>query len=66
MKVVLTAAQIAALELLASGYGGKQMAVRLGITESAVKARLSGARRKLEARTNTHAVAEALRAGLLH
>mgnify|MGYP001298342515 CR=1 FL=1 len=65
VEVTLTPAQLAVLTLLSEGFGGKQMALHLGITESAVKARLSGARRKLAARTNTHAVAEALRIGLL-
>ncbi|MEZ5686245.1 MAG: autoinducer binding domain-containing protein [Paracoccaceae bacterium] len=47
----LTAAEIEAIRLQAGGLRIKQIAGELGISDSAVKARLSGAKRKLGART---------------
>ncbi len=55
----LTKAEIDALKMLASGLMLKQIAHRLGISESAVKLRLANARSKLGARTNTQAVGQA-------
>ncbi|WP_226779153.1 helix-turn-helix transcriptional regulator [Oceaniglobus trochenteri] len=55
----LTEAEIDALKLLALGMMLKEIAHRLGISESAVKLRLTNARSKLGARTNTQAVGEA-------
>lgn len=55
----LTQAEIDALELLATGLMLKETAHRLGISESAVKLRLTNARSKLGARTNTQAVGQA-------
>lgn len=47
----LTAAEIEAIRLQAGGLRIKQIAGELGISDLAVKARLSGAKRKLGART---------------
>ncbi|QDY71142.1 helix-turn-helix transcriptional regulator [Qingshengfaniella alkalisoli] len=55
----LTAAEIDVLAMLASGLQLKQIAHRLAISESAVKLRLTNARSKLGARTNTQAVGQA-------
>ncbi|MCQ0091755.1 autoinducer binding domain-containing protein [Roseovarius sp. M141] len=55
----LTKAEIEALEMLASGLMLKQIAHELDISESAVKLRLTNARSKLGARTNTQAVGQA-------
>lgn len=51
----LTAAEIEALKLQAEGLRLKQIAARLGISESAVKARLNNVKRKLGARTQSQA-----------
>ncbi|WP_108485106.1 helix-turn-helix transcriptional regulator [Oceaniglobus ichthyenteri] len=55
----LTKAEIEVLEMLASGMKLKEIAHLLSISESAVKLRLSNARNKLDARTNTQAVGRA-------
>jgi DNA-binding CsgD family transcriptional regulator len=51
----LTAAETEAMTLLAQGMRMKQIADALGISESAVKARLSNAKRKLGAKTQFQA-----------
>lgn len=61
--IALTGAQRKVLELFSKGVGTKKIAADLEISESAVKARLVGARRKLGARTTAHAVAVAIRSG---
>lgn len=55
----LTRAEIEALMVLASGERYAAGAARLGISESALKARLSSARRKLFARTSAEAIQRA-------
>lgn len=55
----LTAAQRAALRLVASGARYGEAAARLRISESAFKARLKAARERLVARTTTEAIAKA-------
>lgn len=55
----LTKAEIEVLGMLASGMKLKEIAYLLSISESAVKLRLSNARNKLDARTNTQAVGRA-------
>lgn len=52
----LTKAETDVLEMLASGLMLKQIAHQLDISQSAVKLRLTNARSKLGARTNTQAV----------
>lgn len=61
----LTEAECEALSLIRNGERLKGIAHYLGITESAVKARLVSAKRKLGARTSVHAVALAAEAGLI-
>lgn len=55
----LTKAQIDALQCVANGDRHSAAAGRLGITESAYKARLTSARYRLEARTTSEAVRKA-------
>ncbi len=61
----LTQAQIDALRLLASGMRQKEIAHALGISQSAVKARLKGSVRKMGAKTAVQAASIASRKGLL-
>ena len=51
----LTAAEIEALKMQSEGLRLKQIAGRLGISESAVKARLNNVKRKLGAKTQSQA-----------
>lgn len=53
----LTEAEIAALQFLAEGLTIKQMSYDMGISESAVKARIQRAKKRLSARTSTQCVA---------
>jgi len=55
----LTDAQAAALRLIANGSRHAQAAAELGISESALKARLKSARERLLARTTAEAVQRA-------
>lgn len=61
----LTAAELETLQLLASGLIMKEIAYRLGISESAVKQRLASAKSKMSARTTTQAVMQATQFGWL-
>jgi LuxR family transcriptional regulator len=54
-EIPLTAAEVEALKLQATGLRLKQIAAELGISESAVKARLNNAKRKLGAKTQSQA-----------
>ncbi|WP_245866600.1 helix-turn-helix transcriptional regulator [Oceaniglobus roseus] len=60
---VLTNAEIEALHLLSAGLMLKEVAHRLGISESAVKLRISNARVKMNARTTMQAVSIAKQYG---
>ncbi len=55
----LTRAEIEALKIIASGQRYAQGAASLGISESALKARLTSARKKLFARTSAEAIQRA-------
>jgi len=55
----LTQAQVEALKCIASGDRHSAAAAKLGISESALKARLKSARIRLEARTTSEAVRKA-------
>lgn len=61
----LTQAQIEALRLLAEGDRHTAAAAKLGISESALKARLQSARLRLRARTTAQALKKAREYGLL-
>ena len=54
-EVTLTAAEVQALKMQAGGLRLKQIAAEIGISESAVKARLNNAKRKLGAKTQSQA-----------
>lgn len=56
----LTAAELEALELVKEGLRLKEIAFQLGVSEGAIKQRLAGAKRKLGAKTNTHAASLAV------
>ncbi len=55
----LTEAQVEALRLLSDGYRHTAAAAELGISESALKARLKSARTRLSARTTAEAIRKA-------
>jgi DNA-binding NarL/FixJ family response regulator len=57
----LTPAEVTVLRLAADGYTNVRIARELGLSVSAVKARLEGSYSKLNAADRTHAVAIALR-----
>lgn len=57
----LSPGQLAALRLTACGYTSRQIATRLGTTETGVNLRLQEAVTRLSARNRTHAVVIALR-----
>jgi DNA-binding CsgD family transcriptional regulator len=61
----ITPGQLAALRLAANGMTSRQIAVRLGTTEQGIHIRLTAVAHTLGARSRTHAVALALRMGLL-
>ncbi len=61
----LTAAQIEALRLIANGSRYAAAAAQLGISESALKARLRSARERLLARTTAEAIQRAIEYRLL-
>lgn len=61
----LTPAMLSALTLMGQGYRHTAAAAELGISESALKARLSSARSRLGARTTAEAVRKAREYGFL-
>ena len=61
----LTAAELEVLAMLKQGMLMKQVAATLGVSESAIKARLKNAKQKLSAKTNTHAASVASELGLI-
>jgi LuxR family transcriptional regulator len=61
----LTGAQIDALRLIANGSRYAAAAAQLGISESALKARLKSARERLLARTTAEAIQRAIEYKLL-
>lgn len=62
----LSPGQLAALRLAASGYSSRQIAARLGTTETGIHLRLTSAAKSLGARSRTHAVVIALKRRLIH
>lgn len=61
----LTKAELEVLSLLKRGLLMKEIAAVLGVSESAIKARLKNAKLKLSAKTNTHATSIASDFGLI-
>ena len=59
-ELQLTVAEVQALKMQADGLRLKQIAAELGISESAVKARLNNAKRKLGAKTASQAASIAV------
>lgn len=53
------------LSLASQGLRNREMAVVLGISHTTVKTELSAIRDKLNAKNTAHAVAEAIRGGLI-
>ena len=62
---ILTKAQAEALRMVAEGRRMKEMAYELGISESAVKARLKSAQERIGAKTVAQAASYALAQGML-
>jgi DNA-binding NarL/FixJ family response regulator len=62
---VLTPREREVMALLAEGLKGSQVATRLGISPDTVRTHVENAMEKLEARTRVHAIAIALRQGLI-
>lgn len=56
----LTVAELEALKLVKDGMRLKVVAHHIGVTEGAIKQRLASAKRKLRAKTNTHAASIAV------
>ncbi len=56
----ITKAELEALQLVKDGMRLKEIAYQLGVSEGAIKQRLSGAKKKLGARTNTQAASRAV------
>lgn len=63
-KVALTKVERRTLRLVANGSTYEEVAALEGVSRETVKTRLQAARKKLGARSTTHAVALAQRAGL--
>ena len=63
--VVLSPREREVMALLAKGLKGPQIAERLGISPDTVRTHIDNAMQKLEARTRVHAIAIALRRGLI-
>lgn len=61
----LTQGQLAALRMAANGFTSRQIATRLGTTETGIHLRLNAAARSLGARSRAHLVALAMASGLL-
>lgn len=65
MADMLTAKELSALRLVATGHSNKRIAEMLSISEDTVKARLKSIAAKLDASDRTHAVTIAIRRGFL-
>jgi len=62
---ILTVKEIEVLKLAAKGIPTKDIALKLCISTKAVDQRIARASTKLKAKNRTHAVAEAIRLGIL-
>jgi len=65
-KLHLSDRQVAALRLFAEGYDYDEISAELGISRTALKGRLAGARKRLEARSNVDAVRIAAERSILN
>jgi DNA-binding CsgD family transcriptional regulator len=61
----LTRRELEVLELVALGLGNREIARRLFVSEETVKSHVKAVLEKLRARSRAHAVARALRSGLM-
>ena len=61
----LTAREVEVLRLMAEGFGNKQIAVRLGISDHTVKFHISSILAKLNVSSRTEAVTQGIRMGLI-
>ncbi|MFQ5872434.1 MAG: response regulator [Dehalococcoidia bacterium] len=61
--IPLSARETQVLELAAAGMGNKEIANRLGVTQTTIKNHMTSILRKLDANDRTHAVTIALRKG---
>jgi DNA-binding NarL/FixJ family response regulator len=61
----LTAREVEVLRLMAEGYGNKQIAARLGISDHTVKFHISSILAKLSVSSRTEAVTQGIRMGLI-
>jgi two-component system, NarL family, response regulator len=57
--------ELEVLELISEGFSNKQIANKLGLSAETVKSHVRALLKKLRANSRTHAVAIALREGLL-
>jgi DNA-binding CsgD family transcriptional regulator len=64
-KVVLSKRETAIVQLLSHGMKNREIADDLGISIATVRTHVQHAERKLNARNRGHAIAEAMRLGLL-
>ena len=64
-RVSLTAAETEALKLVKEGLRLKEVAWRLGVSEGAIKQRIAGAKKKLGAKTSSHAITLAVESRLI-
>lgn len=63
---LLSDRQVEILQMVANGYGTKQVARELGITQKTVHNHLNAIYRKLDTQSLTHAVLSAVRLGIIH
>lgn len=63
---LLSERQVQILQMVANGYGTKQVARELGITQKTVHNHLNAIYRKLDTQSLTHAVLSAVRLGIIH
>ena len=63
---LLSERQVEILQKVANGYGTKQVARDLGITQKTVHNHLNAIYRKLDTQSLTHAVLSAVRLGIIH
>jgi DNA-binding NarL/FixJ family response regulator len=65
-EVALTPREVEVLSFVARGFGNKEIGHRLGTAPGTVKAHVQSILSKLDAKDRTHAVAIALRRGIIH
>jgi DNA-binding NarL/FixJ family response regulator len=61
----LTAREVEVLRLMAEGFGNKQIAAHLGISDHTVKFHISSILAKLSVSSRTEAVTQGIRMGLI-